>query len=218
MNRAATGEVSRGDQILPGLWRFEALHPEWTAEEGGEEGWEQLVAWWALRSADGLVLIDPLVEDWAGLDRLVAENGGCAGVVRTLHWHQRSITEVTRRYGVEVWAKPDPDGDPDPPFDHPVGDGDELFDGVRVIGVERDDEFALWLPTQRALLFGDAMLRRPSGELRVCPPSWLQPEGGPARLREILRGLTALPVEHVLVAHGPLVLGDGAAALSGALT
>jgi glyoxylase-like metal-dependent hydrolase (beta-lactamase superfamily II) len=98
-----------------------------------------------------------------------------------------------------------------------VRDGDELFDGLRATEVERADEIALWLPEQRALLFGDAMLRRDTGQLRVCPDSWLQPEGGPGRLREILRGLMALPVEHVLVAHGPLVLGDGAAALSGAL-
>jgi hypothetical protein len=31
-------------EIIDGPWRFEALHPEWTAEEGGEDGWEQSVA------------------------------------------------------------------------------------------------------------------------------------------------------------------------------
>jgi hypothetical protein len=36
-------------EIIEGLWRFEALHPEWTEGEGGdEEGWEQQVAWWAV--------------------------------------------------------------------------------------------------------------------------------------------------------------------------
>jgi glyoxylase-like metal-dependent hydrolase (beta-lactamase superfamily II) len=74
----------------------------------------------------------------------------------------------------------------------------------------------VWLPLQRALVFGDAMLRTRAGDLRVCPESWTQPEGGPARLRELLRGLTALPVEHVLVSHGPLVLGGGGAALRAA--
>lgn len=192
-------------EVLPGLWRFEALHPEWTEEEGGEEGWEQLVAWWALASDQGVVLIDPLVEDWSALDRLVSDGGGCAGVIRTIHWHQRSIDEVIRRYGAEVWAHPR------------VRDGDELFGALSVTEVERDDEIALWLPHQRALLFGDAMLRRSSGALRVCPDSWLQPQGGSGRLREILRGLAALPVEHVLVSHGPLVLNDGAAALGAAL-
>lgn len=199
---------------MPGLWRFEATHPDWTEWEGGEDGWDPLVAWWALRSSKGLVVIDPLVEDWPALDRLVDENGGCGGVIRTIHWHQRSIEEVRARYGAEVWAKARADG---PPSDHHVAEGDELFDGVRVVEVERADEIALWLPEQNALLFGDAMIRRDTGQLRVCPDSWLQPEGGPARLREILRGLTVLPVEHVLVAHGPLVMGDGDSALAGAL-
>jgi glyoxylase-like metal-dependent hydrolase (beta-lactamase superfamily II) len=209
--------LSQTGEVLEGSWRFEALHPEWTEDQGGEDGWEQLVAWWAVRRADGLVLIDPLVDDWTRLDELVADAGGCAGVIRTLHWHQRTIAEVSRRYGAEVWAKPPPEGTPERPYDHPLNDGDELFDGLRAIDVERADEVALWLPDQAALVFGDAMLRRASGELRVCPDSWLQPEGGPARLRAILGGLTELPVEHVLVAHGPLVLGDGRESLRSAL-
>lgn len=209
--------MDRGEQILPGLWRFEALHPEWTEDAGGEDGWEQLVAWWALNSDDGLLLIDPLVEDWTALDQLVAEHGGVAGVIRTIHWHQRSVSEAAERYSSQVWAKPPPDGASKQPFDRAVHDGDELFEVLRVTEVERADEVALWLAEQRALLFGDAMIRRPDGELRVCPASWLQPDGGPDRLRQILRRLGELPVEHVLVAHGPLVLGDGAKALASAL-
>ena len=205
-------------QILPGLWRFEALHPEWSEEEGGAEGWDPLIAWWALEQSNGLVLIDPLIEDWDPLDQLVSSHGGVAGVIRTLHWHQRSVDEVAQRLGAEIWAMPEPGGVPARRFDHAVNDGDELFDGLRVTEMERADEIALWLPKQRALLFGDAMLRRPGGELRVCPDSWLQPEEGPERLREILRRLAELPVEHVLVSHGPLVLGDGPGALSSALS
>ncbi|HTX32613.1 MAG TPA: hypothetical protein VMD09_14620 [Solirubrobacteraceae bacterium] len=205
------------NQALPGLWRFEANHPDWTEEEGGEEGWDPVVAWWALKQRAGLVLIDPLVADWSELDRLAAEAGGVAGVVRTIHWHQRSCDEVAHRYGCPVWAKPPPKGVPERPFDRAIHDGDELFDGLRATTVERADEIALWLPGQRALLFGDAMLRRADGRLRVCPDSWLQPDAGPGRLRQILKRLAELPAEHVLVAHGPLVLGDGADGLTQAL-
>jgi hypothetical protein len=204
---------SASGQIIEGLWRFEAVHPEWTEHEGGEEGWEPSVGWWAVAAAGGLVLIDPLIDDWDAVDRLVADGGGCAGVVRTCHWHQRSIAAVVSRYGVAVWARPDPDGRQPYAFDHAVSEGDEPFAGVRVIDVERADEIALWLPGERALLFGDAMIRTTAGELRVCPDSWTQPEGGPARLRSLLGALSSLPVEHVLVSHGPLVLGDGLGAL-----
>lgn len=208
MGASAVGEV------LDGLWRFEALHPEWTEEEGGEDGWEQTVAWWAVSSSRGLLLIDPLVVGWPELDALVETHGGCAGVVRTVHWHQRTVADAAARYGVSVWAKPPLPVDRDwPPFDRALHEGEETLDSLQAFGVERGDEVALWLPRQAALLFGDAMLRRPSGELRVCPDSWLQPQGGAARLRVLLAELAKLPVEHVLVAHGPLVLGDGSASL-----
>jgi glyoxylase-like metal-dependent hydrolase (beta-lactamase superfamily II) len=196
-------------EILDGVWRFEALHPAWTEEEGGEEGWEPLVGWWAVSSREGLVLVDPLVEDWPELDRLVDAQDGCAAIVRTVHWHQRSIAGAAKRYRAAVWARPPSAGEAAPPYDHPVRDREDLLGRLTVLDVERQDEIALWLSAQRALIFGDAMLRRGAGELRVCPDSWIQPPGGPGRLRSLLRDLTAFPVEHVLVSHGPLVLGDG---------
>jgi hypothetical protein len=99
MVQSTTGE------IIEGLWRFEALHPEWTEDESGEDGWEPEVAWWAVATSDGLVLIDPLVKDWDALDQLVTDVGGCAGIVRTCHWHQRRVAEAASRYGAEVCAK-----------------------------------------------------------------------------------------------------------------
>jgi glyoxylase-like metal-dependent hydrolase (beta-lactamase superfamily II) len=204
---------SSSSQIIAGLWQFEALLPDWTEPDNDEDGWEQNVAWWAVEAPGGLVLIDPLIDDWHALDALVADGGGCAGVVRTCHWHQRSIVEVASRYDADVWARPNPDGEAGCAFDHAVNGRDEPFNGLRVLNVERADEIALWLPRQRALVFGDAMIRTRAGELRVCPETWTQPEGGPTRLRSLLGALSSLPVDHVVVSHGPLVMGDGLAAL-----
>ena len=205
------------DEVLNGVWRDVALHPEWTEDEGGEEGWEPEVAWYAVASDDGLVLVDPLVSDWEALDALVTAQGGCAGILRTCHWHHRSIPEAASRYGASVWARPATASDVDEPFDHELADGQETF-GIRVIDIERIDEIGLWLPAHSALIFGDAMLRRESGTLQMCPASWTQPSEGRERLREILTGLTELPVEHVLVSHGPLVLGDGLSSLQAAVS
>jgi Metallo-beta-lactamase superfamily len=207
MVQSTTGE------IIEGLWRFEALLPDWTENDTGEDGWEPEVAWWAVATPHGLVLIDPLVDDWDALDQLVADKGGCAGIVRTCHWHQRSVSEAAGRYGVEVWAQPGTDGHVPYALDRAMSHRDELFDELRVFDVERADEMAVWLPRQATLVFADAMIRTRAGDLRVCPESWTQPEGGPARLRELLRALTVLPIEHVLVSHGPLVLGGGGASL-----
>ncbi len=208
---ASTGEA------LTGLWRFEAPHPEWTEEDGGEDGWEQVVAWWAVQTSDGLLLIDPLIgSDWSELDGLVKAGGGCAGVVRTIHWHQRSVAEAATRYGASVMAMRVADVSPPPP-DRTLSDGDEICDGITAFATERQDEIALWLPEQSALLFADAMLRTESGTLHRCPDSWTQPHGGQARARAILEQLARLPASHVLVSHGPLILGDGPSALRAAI-
>jgi len=50
------------DEVLTGVWRDVARHPEWTEDEGGEDGWEPDVAWHAVATNDGLVLVDPLVD------------------------------------------------------------------------------------------------------------------------------------------------------------
>lgn len=209
MSRSTTGE------IIEGLWRFEALLPDWSENQGGEDGWDPQVSWWAIATPHGLVLIDPLIDDWDALDQLVAERG-CAGIVRTCHWHQRSVSEVASRYGAEVWAKPHADDRAACQFDRAISDRDELFDELSVFDVERADEVAVWLGRQAALVFGDAMIRTRAGDLRVCPESWTQPEGGPARLRALLRAFMVLPIEHILVSHGPLVLGGGGASLRAA--
>ena len=209
-------------EIAQGLWQFATLHPdagspEWTsALASGEDGWNSLVAWWVVATPGGLVLIDPLVDDWPALDRLLSDRGECVGIVRTCHWHQRSVSEAASRYRVPVWAKVHAEGSPTDVVDHPVGDQDEILEAIQVIDTERADEIAIWLREQRALLFGDAMIRRDSGALRICPDSWQQPIGGPARLRARLGELTDRQPEHVLVSHGPLVMGDGLRSLRAA--
>jgi hypothetical protein len=196
-------------EILSGLWRFEQVHPEWTREDGGADGWEAEVAWWAITTPAGLVLVDPLVHDWDPLDDLVARHGRCAAVVRTTYWHQRTIPEAAARYDAAVWAMPPPIPAPPRPFDRAVVHGQALPGDLIAFSVGRLDEIVIWLPQHAALLFGDVVLRGEDGRLRLCPDSWLAPDGGPQRVRAALAALPDLQVEHVLVSHGPPVLGDG---------
>lgn len=204
--------MSSGEEILADLWRFTARHPEW--EEGDD--WDPVVAWWAVLRPAGLVLIDPLVEDWEELDRLVRLAGGCAGILRTLHFHQRSIAEASRRYEAQVWARRPRPSVPAQGFDHATGE-DDLPGAVHAFDVLRDDEIALWLPEQRVLAFGDVMVRDREGQLSVCPESWVARDGGRAAIRAALVPLAELEPQHVLVSHGPLVLGDGAESFPRAL-
>jgi hypothetical protein len=201
---------SETGQVLRGLWRFTEVHPEWEDES---DGWQPEVTWWAVRTDAGIVLIDPLVSDWETLDALVAGHGGCAAVVRMLYWHQRSVAEAAHRYGAEVWARPAPSETPARALDRPVRTGQTLPGGLVAYDVARADEIAVWLPSQAALVFGDLLIRHPDGELTLCPDHWIDRFGGAERMRAVLRSLPELGLEHVLVSHGPLVLGDGPAAL-----
>lgn len=200
--------------ILPGLWRWQAVHPAW--EQGDD--WEPEVAWWLVRTPAGAVLIDPLVEDWDGLDAVVQAAGGCAAIVRTCWWHERSIEAASHRYDSEVWARQPSAGAPSRRLDHLVDDGEELPGGLQAFNVLRDDEIGVWLPAQSALAFGDVMVRDGDGRLSMCPESWIARAGGHPALRAVLAPLQSLGAEHVLVSHGPLVLGDGRAALRRAVT
>jgi hypothetical protein len=202
--------MSATGRILEGVWRFVAIHPDWEDES---DGWESEVAWWAVRTDAGLVLIDPLVSDWEALDGLVADHGGCAGVVRTLYWHQRSVAEAADRYATESWARPAAPDTPVRAFDRPVQRGQTLPGRLVAYDVVRADEIAVWLPSQAALVFGDLLVRGSDGELKLCPARWIDRIGGPERARAVLRALPELDLVHVLVSHGPLVLGDGRAAL-----
>jgi hypothetical protein len=206
--------VGYGQEILDGLWRFTAVHPEW---EDGDD-WEPVVAWWAVQTDRGLLLVDPLVDDWDELDGLVEHGGGCAGVARTCHWHQRSITEVSDRYAAAVWALPAPAGQPAPPVDLEIAPGRPLPGDLLPFEAVRDDEIVIWSPPHRVLLAGDVLVRDTDGALRLCPDSWIERAGGRAAIKPALADLLELDVRHVLVGHEPLVLGDGPDALADALT
>jgi hypothetical protein len=190
------------NEVAPGLHVWTAPHPAWHpgAEPESPDDWPQDVGCVAFEAPAALVLVDPLVTDWAPLDVLV-ERCGAPVVLTTMRFHSRSRDEVVSRYGA-VLAR----HDESPP------------EGVQRIPIENGDETMVWLPGPRALVPGDRLLGDGAGGLRMCPESWLRylPTGLDA-LRDGLRVLLELPVELVLVSHGEPVLRDGRAAIEAAL-
>lgn len=192
----------RVQELAPGLWRWTGLHPDWTPEQGGPDGWEQEVGCVYCEAPDAVVLVDPLVPPGdeerflRALDRDVERAGKPVHVLVTVHWHARSAEELAERYGAQV--------------------GGELPRGVEGRPAVRFDETILWIPEHRALVFGDVVLGADDGGVRLCPESWLE-NAGHAELKEALRPLLDLPLERLLVSHGEPVLAGGHAALAQAL-
>ena len=186
-------------ELASGLWRWTALHPDWTPEQGGPNGWGQEVGCVYYEAPGAVVLVDPLVppEDeerfWRALDRDVERAGKPVRILVTVHWHARSAEVIAERYGAET--------------------GGPLPVGVEGYPAVAFDETILWIPEQGALVFGDVVLGAEGGGVRLCPESWL--EGGTLTvLKDALRPILDLPVERLLVSHGEPVLEGGHAALA----
>jgi glyoxylase-like metal-dependent hydrolase (beta-lactamase superfamily II) len=204
-------------ELAPGLWRWTGWHEEWRQDVGSVY----------VETADGVVLIDPIVppEDtarfWKALDRDVTAAGGQVHVLVTVFWHTRGTREIVERHSARVWAPARGRqaiarraGNVTDPF----GEGDALPGGVEAFPTVRAAEVVYWLPDHRTLVPGDVLLGDGSGGIRLCPRSWLPQGRTQAQLAESLRPLLELPVDRVLLSHGQPVLSDARGALAAALT
>jgi glyoxylase-like metal-dependent hydrolase (beta-lactamase superfamily II) len=209
------------EQIAPGIWRWERLPRGLRAGEFGSR------TSYAVAVDGETLLVDPLVSGdadpvLAALDDVVR---GRVRILVTMPFHTRSAEPLWRRYrhaGARIYGHPD--------AATRLGDtsGFEPLAGGDVAGIARfhpigsplRSEQPIEIPAHRALVFGDSVVETGAGELRV----WDGPLSSERRRRwwrevylPTLERLTALDVEHVLVTHGRPVIGNGAAALRGAL-
>ena len=207
-------------EVAPGLWRWTARHPEWHPGEFGAE-----VASFAVEAGDDLLLVDPqLPEDDDEVLELLDRLAGAAEVTHaliTIGYHVRSAEQLVKRYGrgapihgpktcasrldnerlLAVWEP----GTAGPAGVTPFA-----------IGKPERSERPLWIPSHKAIAFGDAVVTNPENELVV----WSHEHLDEKRLRfyrekfaPTLDPLIALDAERILVTHGEPVLKRGAEAL-----
>jgi glyoxylase-like metal-dependent hydrolase (beta-lactamase superfamily II) len=191
------------EEIAPHVWWWTAPHPEWTPEdlEGGQ-GWEEIVSSYALVD-DGLVLYDPLVEDWDALDALVERHGPPA-ILLTVLWHGRSAPEILERYeGAATWAH-EPAAEwveERTPVTKTFRVGDSLPAGSEAVHMRRLEEIAFWLPKQDAVVVGDTILGH-GDRAALCPPTWVRKNETFEPAREAVRELMARNPVRLLLTHG----------------
>jgi glyoxylase-like metal-dependent hydrolase (beta-lactamase superfamily II) len=205
------------EQIETGLWRWTAYHEEWKEDVGCV----------FCETADGVVLVDPLVPTddeerfWQALDKDIRRVGGQVHVLVTVFWHVRSTAALVDRYSARVWA---------PSTSRAAvqrrsgvvtdvfrpGEG-ALPDGIESFRTARRTEVVFWIPQHRALVPGDVLLGDDAGGVRMCPESWLPEKTGHRELSESLQPLLELPVRRILVSHGEPVLEEGQARLAQAM-
>lgn len=191
-------------EIAPGLFHWSAhhenlgidVHSHWLPEQR--------------------VVLDPMGPP-SELEDLGEDQAPEHAVLSCRH-HWRHCSEWVERYGVIVHAsRPGMDefaGDqPVTPFDF----GDEIA-GVETVevGAISPDETALHVPALRALCLGDAAVRIDADDpLSFVPDDLIgdDPEAVKHGLRTALGTLLDLEFEHLLLAHGPPIPGEGKEAL-----
>jgi glyoxylase-like metal-dependent hydrolase (beta-lactamase superfamily II) len=176
-------------ELAPGLRYWLAPHPEW--KPGND--WPEEVLSVEYGGPDALVLIDPLVP--RGEERRFWEHARRLGlplrVLLTAPWHRR---DSGRFPGAQLDAPP-------------AGIETFVADGVQ------EGQRAFFIREHRTLVVAEYFMGEADG-LRVCP-SPAEPD--PDRFLRSLYRLLDLPIERVLVAHGPPVLADGVGAIRKAL-
>src|SRR4051794_34751918 len=209
------------EKLTEGLWRWTARHPEWHPGEFGAE-----VASFALEAGDDLLLIDPLVPEGDDavldtLDRLA--KGRTTSSLVTIGYHVRGAEQLAERYGGRIYGPQtcakrlnDEKLLTELTPDTPGPEGATAY----TIGKPRRTELPIWLPSHKALAFGDAVVTNPAGELCVWAHDPLDEKVRRfyrERFNPTLAPLLELPIEHVLVTHGDPILNNGAKALKEAV-
>ncbi len=197
-------------EVLPGVWHWTAHHPKIHV---------LVSSYWL--DASG-VLVDPLVPEQGGLEWFAARPLPPAAIVLSNRHHLRESGRFIERFGCSVHCNraglhefsggPDVEG-----FDP----GQELPGGLlaEAVGAICPDESALFEPGQRALFIADGIVRGGpaggNGPIGFVPDSLM--DDPPATKRGLLdayrRLLEQLDFQHLLLAHGGPVIGDGRALL-----
>ncbi len=157
---------------------------------------------------DGNLCIDPVEADEEVLDRLAKE--GVSRILITNRNHVRSANRVAERTGARAAIHP---ADADHArgqgmrIDAPLEAGQRVgpFEIVAVPG-KSPGEIALYDPSRRLLIVGDALIGNPPGELSLLGDRVLD---DPPLLRQSVRRLLELDFDALLV-------GDGVPILEGA--
>ncbi len=194
------------DEILPGIWH-------WTTPNPGIGG-TPVSSYWLDESG---VFIDPLLPEDAGIAFFESRPTPPQAVVLANRHHYRDSGRICERFGCQVYVPRAglhrfTDGEPVVGYQA----GDELPGGLRalVIGSLSPDEDGLYLESAAALWVADTIVRSPtdpSSRIGWVADSLMDdPEETKAGLLQAFRAvLDDYEFEHLLLAHGLPLVGDG---------
>jgi len=205
-------------ELRPGVWHWEAPHPDWTSSEP----WDQLVSSYAIDDGERLLLFDPIGPP-SEIDELAA--GRKTVVVLTNPWHERGTRGIVERLGTPVFApRPDSaqdlmekygitaeqagDGSPDLAWllageageAHWYSADEGAPAGIESLPGREPNDMVLWMEEHRTVISGDTLVD--FGRGLEIPHDWLREAVTREQVVEGLRPLLEHPIELVLPTHG----------------
>jgi hypothetical protein len=198
-------------EVLPGVYHWTARHPKIHVE---------VSSYWLDEHG---VLIDPLTPPDVGVDWFAQRPVKPGAIVLSNRHHYRHSGELAQAFGCQVYCNRAglhefTHGEAVTGFDI----GEELPGGVLAceMGAICPDDTALYIPAKRALSIADGVVRGgPHGQdgLLGFVPDRLMDDDPQATRRGLLeacsRLLDCLDFDHLLLAHGGPMIGDGRAQL-----
>lgn len=215
--------MSEPIELVPGLWRWTRRHPEWHPGEFGAE-----VGSYAVVADDALLLIDPLVDEGDPADALIddlvrasaAATAGAVAVLITVGYHVRSAERLCDRHGASLHGPNSAASRLEDPSRLHVFEPNIAGPGGAVpfaFGTPARSERPLWLPSHRAVVFGDMIVTNGDGDLVLWESRVHPSDERRAFYRDTFvptfAPLLGRPIDHVLTTHGAPIIGDGHAAL-----
>ena len=197
------------DEILPGIWHWTAPNPR--------IGDFPVSSYWL----DGAgVLIDPILPA-EGIEWFVSRPTPPSAVVLVNRHHNRDSVQLAERFGLRIHV-PEAglhaftSGEPVAGY----APGDALPGGLEpfVIGSLSPDEDGLFLESASAIWVADTIVRSPTdpdGRIGWVPDSLMDDPAGTkdGLLAAFTRVLDEYEFDHLLLAHGLPLIGNGRAAL-----
>ena len=158
-----------------------------------------------LLASDGEYLVDPIPLQREALDGLVG-SGCVAGIIVTNSNHHRASVQFADQFPAPIFARSETFSDKKPAQFRSVADGDEICDGLRVIGIcgAVVGEIVLHFEADGGtLIFGDALINFEPYGFTFLPRKYCSDE---KEMRRSLRKLLDYKAERMLFAHGTPIL------------
>jgi hypothetical protein len=190
-------------EIVPGIFHWTEVHPDIH---------HPVSSYWL---EDCGVLIDPLIPAEQGIEWFADRSAAPTAILLSNRHHYRHSGELAERFELPVYCvragiHEFTGGRRVTAFDP----GDDLPGAVVAIEVGGlcPDESALYVQDKRSIVFADGVIRPSNGgELGFVPDSLMDDPPGTKRalLEAYSRVLADYDFDHVLLAHGQPLIGDG---------